>query len=69
VILVALFAIQPFGTAKIGKIFGPVMTLWFVAIAVLGVSGIIKHPSVLMAINPAYGVCFYSQMASAVSWF
>ncbi|BBS37484.1 potassium transporter Kup [Enterobacter sp. LM3] len=57
-ILVALFAIQPFGTAKIGKIFGPVMTLWFVAIAVLGVSGIIKHPSVLMAINPAYGVMF-----------
>ncbi len=57
-ILVALFAIQPFGTAKIGKIFGPVMTLWFVAIAVLGVSGIIKHPSVLMAINPAYGMMF-----------
>ena len=35
-ILVALFAIQPFGTAKIGKIFGPVMTLWFVAIAEIG---------------------------------
>jgi KUP system potassium uptake protein len=57
-ILVALFAIQPFGTAKIGKIFGPVMLLWFVAIAALGVSGIIKHPGVLLAINPAYGVTF-----------
>lgn len=58
IILVALFAIQPFGTARIGKIFGPVMTLWFVTIAVLGVSGIIRHPSVLLAINPAYGITF-----------
>lgn len=58
VILVALFAIQPFGTARIGKIFGPVMTLWFIAIAVLGISGIVKHPAVLLAINPAYGISF-----------
>ncbi|ENT2992317.1 potassium transporter Kup [Raoultella planticola] len=58
VILVTLFAIQPFGTAKIGKIFGPVMTLWFVAIAALGISGIVQYPAVLLAINPAYGVSF-----------
>ena len=58
VILVTLFAIQPFGTAKIGKIFGPVMTLWFLAIAALGISGIVQHPAVLLAMNPAYGVSF-----------
>lgn len=57
-ILIALFAIQPFGTAKIGKIFGPVMTLWFLIIAALGIWGIIHHPAVLLAINPWYGFHF-----------
>jgi KUP system potassium uptake protein len=55
VILVALFALQPLGTARIGRAFGPVMTVWFVTIAALGVYGIIKHPGVLAAINPVYG--------------
>jgi KUP system potassium uptake protein len=54
-ILVALFAIQPQGTARIGRAFGPVMTVWFVTIAALGIYGILKHPSVLAAINPVYG--------------
>jgi K+ transporter len=57
-ILVALFAIQPFGTAKIGKIFGPVMALWFFVIAALGIWGIAQHPGVMLAINPWYGVQF-----------
>ncbi|HHA1904400.1 TPA: KUP/HAK/KT family potassium transporter [Enterobacter asburiae] len=57
-VLLALFLIQPFGTARIGKIFGPVMALWFLAIAALGVWGIIQHPSVLLALNPAYGIAF-----------
>ncbi|MRS15351.1 potassium transporter Kup [Enterobacteriaceae bacterium RIT691] len=57
-ILVALFAIQPFGTAKIGKVFGPIMTLWFVVIAALGIWGILQHPAVLLAINPYYGFHF-----------
>ncbi|WP_336210976.1 potassium transporter Kup [Enterobacter sp. P82] len=57
-VLLALFLIQPFGTARIGKIFGPVMALWFFAIAALGVWGIIQHPSVLLALNPAYGIAF-----------
>ncbi|MDA5604181.1 KUP/HAK/KT family potassium transporter [Enterobacter sp. PI-10] len=57
-VLLALFLIQPFGTARIGKIFGPVMALWFLAIAVLGVRGIVQHPSVLLALNPAYGIAF-----------
>jgi KUP system potassium uptake protein len=55
-ILVLLFAIQPLGTARIGRAFGPVMTVWFITIAVLGVYGILKHPSVLAAINPLYGL-------------
>jgi KUP system potassium uptake protein len=55
-ILIALFAIQPKGTAKIGKAFGPVMALWFLTIGILGVWGIVQHPSVLSAINPLLGL-------------
>ncbi len=47
VILVALFAVQPQGTARIGRAFGPVMALWFVVIALLGLGGIWQHPAVL----------------------
>src|SRR5580693_7768637 len=54
-ILVALFAIQSQGTAAIGHLFGPVMLVWFLAIAAMGVSGIVQHPTVFAAINPAYG--------------
>jgi len=56
VILIALFAIQPRGTAWIGRAFGPIMALWFVTIAVLGIWGIAQHPSVLAAIDPRYGL-------------
>jgi KUP system potassium uptake protein len=55
-ILVALFVIQPQGTARIGAAFGPVMTLWFVAIGLLGIWGIARHPGVLVAIDPRYGL-------------
>ncbi|MGE9630868.1 KUP/HAK/KT family potassium transporter, partial [Enterococcus faecium] len=48
VILVSLFAIQPLGTALIGRVFGPIMALWFFSIAALGIWGIIQHPAVLM---------------------
>ncbi|RZV01817.1 UNVERIFIED_ORG: KUP system potassium uptake protein [Serratia quinivorans] len=58
VILVSLFAIQPLGTALIGRVFGPIMTLWFFSIAALGIWGIIQHPAVLMALNPLYGINF-----------
>jgi KUP system potassium uptake protein len=57
-ILIALFAIQPQGTARIGKAFGPIMSLWFLAIAVMGIAGIARHPAVLAAINPFYGLHF-----------
>jgi KUP system potassium uptake protein len=52
VILVGLFALQPLGTQTIGKAFGPVMLLWFVAIGLMGLFGIVHHPSVLAAFNP-----------------
>jgi KUP system potassium uptake protein len=55
-VLIALFVIQPLGTARIGRAFGPIMALWFVVIAVLGVWGILQHPGVLIAINPIYGL-------------
>jgi KUP system potassium uptake protein len=57
-ILVALFAIQPLGTARIAKVFGPVMGLWFATIAALGIWGVSQYPSVLMALNPLYGIRF-----------
>src|SRR5271157_3812691 len=55
-ILVVLFAVQPFGTAAIGRAFGPIMLTWFAVIALLGVYGIIQHPGVFTAINPLYGL-------------
>jgi KUP system potassium uptake protein len=57
-ILIVLFAIQPLGTARIGRAFGPIMALWFVTIAVLGLYGVIRHPSVLMALDPRYGFAY-----------
>ncbi len=58
VILVLLFAFQHKGTARIGAVFGPVMTLWFLVIAVLGVVSILQTPSVLKALNPAHAAAF-----------
>jgi KUP system potassium uptake protein len=55
-VLIALFVIQPLGTARIGKAFGPIMALWFASIAVLGVWGIAQHPAVLAAVNPLHGL-------------
>ncbi len=57
-ILVALFLAQPWGTEKIGKLFGPVMMVWFVAIGLLGIWGVAQNPAVLAALNPIYGVRF-----------
>ena len=57
-ILLGLFAIQSRGTAVVGKAFGPIMLLWFVTIAVLGIAGITRHPGVLVAVDPYYAVSF-----------
>jgi KUP system potassium uptake protein len=56
VVLFALFAVQPLGTGKIGRAFGPVMLAWFAVMAVLGVYGITQHVGVVAAINPLYGI-------------
>jgi KUP system potassium uptake protein len=58
VILLALFAIQSRGTAAIGHFFGPIMLVWFAAMAVMGVSGIVQHPTVFAALNPYYGLSY-----------
>jgi len=55
-ILLGLFAVQRFGTASIGVAFGPVMLLWFAVVAVLGLGGIIRHPVVLLALDPREGI-------------
>ena len=55
-VLFGLFLIQPQGTARIGRAFGPVMLVWFVVIALLGIGGMLQHPGVLWAINPAYAL-------------
>jgi KUP system potassium uptake protein len=57
-ILVALFAIQSQGTARIGQAFGPLMAAWFTTIAVLGIWGIAKHPAVLFGLDPRYAFSY-----------
>jgi KUP system potassium uptake protein len=57
-ILIALFAAQRFGTEKIGRAFGPVMLLWFLVIAALGMAAIVRHPSVVAALDPRYAMEF-----------
>jgi KUP system potassium uptake protein len=57
-IIVALFAVQRRGTATVGRFFGPVMILWFVAIGVCGVAGIARHPLILRALSPTYALAF-----------
>jgi KUP system potassium uptake protein len=59
VILFLLFALQRHGTERVGKLFGPVMVIWFVVIAGIGVNMIAQNPHVLLALNPMYGVKFF----------
>jgi KUP system potassium uptake protein len=60
-ILVALFAIQRRGTGDIGKLFGPVMTVWFVTMAGLGIYYIFQKPEILTALSPHHGVAFFAR--------
>ncbi len=57
-ILIGLFLVQPQGTARIGRAFGPVMLAWFAGMALLGIGGILRHPSVLVALSPFYAANF-----------
>ncbi len=56
VLLIGLFVVQSRGTAVVGRMFGPVMLVWFTVLAALGVWGIIRQPHILLALNPIYGV-------------
>jgi KUP system potassium uptake protein len=58
VIIVALFAVQRRGTGAVGRLFGPVMIGWFIAIGACGVNGIVDHPQILAALSPVYAVKF-----------
>ena len=67
-VVVALFALQRHGTSVVGRVFGPIAMLWFIAIAALGVHGILKSPQVLWALNPvhAFGFVTHHGFASFV---
>ncbi|HEU4799123.1 MAG TPA: potassium transporter Kup [Gemmatimonadales bacterium] len=58
-ILIGLFLSQHHGTARVGGIFGPVTLLWFLVLAILGVSQLVREPGVLAAINPIHGFTFF----------
>lgn len=58
-VLVGLFASQKYGSGRVGTIFGPVMVVWFVLLAVLGVRGILLAPGVLQAVNPWHAMHFF----------
>ena len=57
-VLTVLFVIQRFGTGVVGKLFGPVMVVWFAALAAAGVNGIRSDPGILRALSPTYGAVF-----------
>jgi KUP system potassium uptake protein len=58
VIIVVLFGAQRFGTAAVGRLFGPVMVVWFVVIGGCGIGGIAGHPEILKALSPSYALSF-----------
>ncbi len=59
VILLGLFWVQKRGTAQIGRVFGPIMIVWFLTLAILGGVQIARHPGVLAAVHPAYALSFF----------
>jgi KUP system potassium uptake protein len=58
VIIFGIFFVQRYGTASVGRVFGPVTAIWFLALGVSGLYHIVQQPSVFLALNPAYGVIF-----------
>ncbi|MCB9034007.1 MAG: KUP/HAK/KT family potassium transporter [Chitinophagales bacterium] len=54
IIIAGLFIIQQFGTKSIGKLFGPIMLIWFLTLAIFGIISIVKHPQIFEALNPYY---------------
>jgi KUP system potassium uptake protein len=64
-VLVGLFAFQRHGTERVGRIFGPVMLLWFLVLGLLGALQILRFPAVLQALNPVHGVAFFLDHGTA----
>jgi KUP system potassium uptake protein len=58
VILIALFALQRFGTGAIGALFGPVMVIWFATLAVMGGNEVMANPGIVRSLSPSYGAAF-----------
>ena len=58
-VLMVLFATQRFGTEKVGRVFGPVMALWFLALAAIGALNVANNPEVIQALNPWWGARFF----------
>ena len=63
IVLVWLFALQKRGTGAIGRLFGPLMTVWFLTLAALGIAAIAREPVVLAAMNPAHAAAFFAEHA------
>jgi KUP system potassium uptake protein len=59
VILIGIFVIQRFGTHRVGRLFGPIMVIWFITIAAMGVAWIARAPRVLLAIDPRHALTFF----------
>jgi KUP system potassium uptake protein len=58
-VLTGLFAIQRFGTAAVGRLFGPVMLVWFAVLGIAGAAEVLRHPGVIAALSPSYSVAFF----------
>jgi KUP system potassium uptake protein len=58
VIIIMLFAVQRRGTEAVGRVFGPIMIVWFVVIGACGIGGIVQHPGILKALSPTYAIEF-----------
>ena len=59
IVLVLLFMTQRYGTAKVGKVFGPVMIFWFITLSLIGIVNVAENPQVLHALNPLWAVRFF----------
>jgi KUP system potassium uptake protein len=68
VILVGLFSIQFIGASRVGRYFGPIISVWFVAIALIGLRQIILHPGILAAANPVYAIAFLRHLGLKISF-
>jgi KUP system potassium uptake protein len=58
-VVLALFSVQRLGTGRVGVVFGPIMALWFLTIAGLGIKGIVGHPDIFKALSPHYAIQFF----------